>query len=47
MACRMGSKDSRKALWLICQISQPCASNCIQVPMAEVQAPIHIRRKSR
>ncbi len=47
VACRIGSKDSRKGLWLIFQISQPCASICIQVPMAEVQAPIHISRKSR
>ena len=27
--------------------SQLCAAICIQVPMLEVQAPIHIRRKSR
>jgi len=39
-----GVKDSRKGLWLIFQISQLCVSNCIQVPMAEVKAPIHIRR---
>src|ERR1700722_3978452 len=28
-------------------MSHPWATICIQVPMLEVQAPIHIRRKSR
>src|SRR3974390_3321391 len=28
-------------------MSQPCATVCIQVPMLEVQAPIHMRRKAR
>jgi len=30
-----------------CKTSQLCAMICIQVPMAEVHAPIHMMRKSR
>ena len=47
MAWRMGSRASNWVLPLIFQMSQPCATICIQVPMAEAQAPIHMRRKSR
>ena len=47
MAVKVGSRASRKELWLSFQMSQPWATICIQVPIADRHAPVHIRRKSR
>ena len=44
---RKASRPSRKGEPEMDSTSQLCATFCIQVPMLEVQAPIHIRRKSR
>ena len=45
--CKVGSRPSRNGEWLSFQMSQPWATICIQVPMADRHAPVHMRRKSR
>src|SRR4051812_1172731 len=46
--CRNASSPRKNGEELVSEtISQFCATICIQVPMLEVQAPIHCTRKSR
>ncbi len=46
--CRNASSPRKNGDELVSEtISQFCATICIQVPMLDVQAPIHCTRKSR